>query len=52
LFLGQSYLRLDTGVDPLLVQSQEKFGGSAMAGPHYDLLLEGTANQSNSAALS
>ena len=51
LLLGQGYLRVETGVDPLLVQIREKFGGPPSAGHNYDVLLEGTASQSNSSAL-
>ena len=50
LFLGQNYLSLDTGVDPLLADIQSKFGGSATS-TDYALLLEGTANQSGDSAL-
>jgi len=50
LFLGQNYLRLDTGGDPFLAEIQAKFGGSA-TGAAYDLLFEGIANQSGDSAL-
>ena len=50
LFLGQNYLRVDTGTDPLLVEIQNRFGG-ATTRPSYDLLLNGNANQSTDAAL-
>ena len=45
LFLGQNYLRIETGTDPLLVEIQSRFGGS-ITRPSYNLLLDGSANQS------
>ena len=49
LFLGQNYLRVETGTDPLLVEVQSRFGGTTTR-PSYSLLLDGTANQSADAA--
>ncbi|MSQ22152.1 MAG: hypothetical protein EXR53_02425 [Dehalococcoidia bacterium] len=51
LFLGQDYFKVESGNDPLLIEIQNKFGGSMTSGPHYDLLLESTAKQSGDAAL-
>ena len=50
LFLGQDYLRVETGTDPLLAEAQGKFGGTK-ATPDYNLLLDSTASQSPDAAL-
>ena len=50
LFLGQSYLRSETGSDPLLIEAQTRFGGDATTSG-YDLLLEGTASDSGQSAL-
>ena len=50
LFLGQDYLRLETGTDPLLFELQKRFGSST-EGQCYNLLLEISASQSSDAAL-
>ena len=50
LFLGQDYLRVETGTDPLLVEIQDRFKGTFTT-PDYNLLLEGAASQSSDAAL-
>ena len=50
LFLGQDYLRSDTGTDPLLLEVESRFGGSPTT-PSYNQLLESTAIQSGDAAL-
>ena len=49
LFLGQSYLQVETGSDPLLAEIKGRFGG-VVTRPSYNLLLNGTANQSPDAA--
>ena len=51
LFLGQDYLSLETGTDPLLTEIQEKFGSSSDS-PGYKRLFDGSANQDGDAALS
>jgi len=50
LFLGQKYLSLDTGVDPLLAEIRAKYGGLE-TDVDYDVLFEGSAKQSGDAAL-
>ena len=50
LFLGQDYLRFETGTDPLLHEVHRRFGGNPTK-PTYNQLLEGTASQSGDAAL-
>ena len=50
LFLGQGYLSMETGSDPLLVEIQGRFGGADTI-PSYDLLLAGAAGHSGDAAL-
>ncbi len=50
LLLGQDYLRVETGIDPLLAEVRDRFGGQ---GTHkgYDLLWQGTAHDNGDAAL-
>ena len=50
LFLGQDYLRSDTGTDPLLLEVENRFGGSPTT-PSYNQILESAAFQSGDAAL-
>ena len=50
LFLGQDYLRSETGSDPLLREVRGRFGGSDESSG-YRLLFEGTANESGDSAL-
>ena len=50
LFLGQDYLRVETGTDPLLYEAHGRFGGEFTT-PDYNLLLAGAASQSADAAL-
>ena len=50
LFLGQGYLQLETGSDPLLVEVQSRFGNPS--GTHgYNILLEGTASDAGESAI-
>ena len=50
MFLGQEYLQIETGSDPLLLQLQNEFG-VANADPNYNLLWEGNASASDDATL-
>ena len=50
LFLGQDYLRFETGTDPLLLEVESKFGGLPTT-PSYHQLLESTASQADTAAI-
>ena len=50
LFLGQDYLRLETGEDPLLSEIETRFGGQP-TNPTYHQLLEGSASESGQSAL-
>ena len=49
LFLGQDYLRSESGTDPLLLEVQGRFGGAPTT-PRYNQLLESSAGETGEAA--
>lgn len=51
LFLGQDYLRIETGQDPLLSEIIRKYGPQNVEAPSYYCVLDGDASQHADAAL-
>lgn len=51
LFLGQDYLRIETGEDPLLCEIIRKYGPQSVEAPNYYCLFEGDAAQHRDVAL-
>lgn len=49
-FLGQGYFGLDSGADPFLAEVRTKFGGPDISDRPYELLFEGSAQQSGTDA--
>jgi hypothetical protein len=52
LFLGQDYLRIETGQDPLLSEVTRKFGPHSATTPSYYTIFDGQAAEQAEAALS
>jgi len=51
LFLGQEYLRLESGIDSFLSEILRKYGKASTASPYYNQILEGKAQKSIDSSL-